>query len=94
MERIARDGKRKQLIELIFEEVQLDARDLAEKKGLNVDRTVRGTNKHVHESDMMFMHVDTFYTPFHWLAYHNDANSIEYLLSKLNHESIDDMIFM
>ena len=94
MENIAREGKRKQLIELIFEEVQLDAKVLVEKKCLNKDGTVRGTNKHVHESDMMFMHVDTFYTPFHWLAYHNDAHSIEYLLSKLNHESIEDMIFM
>lgn len=42
----------------------------------------------------MFMHSDTYYTPFHWLAYHNDAKSIEFLLGKLNHESIDDMIFM
>lgn len=43
---------------------------------------------------MMFMHFDTLYTPFHWLAYHNDSKSVEYLLSKLNHECIEDMIFM
>ena len=43
---------------------------------------------------MMFKHPDSWYTPFHWLAYDNDALSVDYLLTKLNHENIEDMIFM
>ena len=80
---------------MIYEEVELYAKELKNSKGLHPNGfTVKGTGKYLHEQDMMFKHPDSWYTPFHWLAYDNDALSVDYLLTKLDHESIEDMIFM
>jgi len=43
---------------------------------------------------MAFIHPDTFYTPFHWLSYQNDALSIKFMLDTLQRYKVEEMPHM
>jgi hypothetical protein len=47
-------------------------------------KTEENTNHHW--ADYNYLHEATLYSPLHWLAFHNDYKSCEYILSKIKFE--------
>lgn len=63
-----------------------------EQNGVNIEN---GDNNTDNSGRLWaFIHPDTFYTPFHWLSYQNDALSIRFMLNTLLKYKVEHMPHM